>query len=503
MGYSDLMRPPLLSFLTSIPFRMGYVSPTTLFALDGLLYIFGVIGLYFLLKLKFSTIQSFLGALVYATFPTVLFIMGFGFSDLASVSFTIWTFYFLILAVKRDSRFFYLAFPFAMLAFLTRYNSALIIFPICLYILINRDKIKNIKNMLGGMFTSLLLLVPVFIFYGQKFGNMVYPFMAFFGATSTSLSSESAAYNPNLFFFIEKLHLFIGIESILTVLIIAAGFFIYMILKLKREPFDKKMLFNGLNVRNRNTKLKLVLFVALALVFAFSFGHISAYYSEVLFFILAYLLYDFLKNFKIKDLDMHILFFAWFMAFFIFHSVFAIKVDRYFVLMAPPVAYFLILGLSGISNRLKFKIKNFNVIPSILAISLIILILLSTTSYLPSIIQASQKYKVTNEIIISASEWFINYDPDYKNKTICSDIWPYFGWYLKTNVRPMPEFKGDQKFYGGITDYNLTSQDNIAYNKELEINNADYYFCNRPELNLTSYKPIKQFGKLIIYKRSV
>ena len=56
-------------------------------------------------------------------FPLLLLNIGFGFSDLASVSFSIWAFYFMVLAVKKDSRFFYLSFPFLMLAFLTRYNS--------------------------------------------------------------------------------------------------------------------------------------------------------------------------------------------------------------------------------------------------------------------------------------------------------------------------------------------------------------------------------------------
>ena len=87
-------------------------------------------------------LKALLGALLYATFPIVLTVLGVGFSDLASVSFSIWAFYFLILAVKKDSKFFYLAFPFSMLAFLTRYNSALLIFPIFLYILMNKDKIN-------------------------------------------------------------------------------------------------------------------------------------------------------------------------------------------------------------------------------------------------------------------------------------------------------------------------------------------------------------------------
>ena len=189
----------------------------------------------------------------------------------------------------------------------------------------------------------------------------------------------------------------------------------------------------------------------------------------------------------------------------IFHissSIYTIKVERYLLIMAPPIAYFLILGLSEISNQVPFKIKNHNITFPIITILLSIMIILSTASNLSDIEQSNQKYKIMNEKIILASEWLTNYDPDYKNKVIYSDLWPSFGWYLKTNVKPMPEFKNNQKFYGGITTNNVTTQDNIAYNLELENNNVDYYFCNRPNLNLTSYSPIKRYGNLIIYKRN-
>ena len=42
---------------------------------------------------------------------------------------------------------------------------------------------------------------------------------------------------------------------------------------------------------------------------------------------------------------------------------------------------------------------------------------------------------------------------------------------------------------------------NIAYNNELNQNNADYYFSMRNGLNLTYYKPIKQFEFVILYQR--
>ena len=209
-GYSDLLRPPIFSFIISLVFKLGYVSANTIFIVDGVLFIFGVIGLYLFLKIKFNEFESFFGSLLYVTFPIVILYLGFGFSNLASVSFSIWAIYLLVLAVKKDSRFFYLAFPFAMLAFLTRYNSGLLLFPIFLYILINRARVE-LKNFVLGIAASLIVIVPVFIFFYEKFGSIIYPFVNF-SETSTSVSSAttSASYNPNVFFFLEKFPTYVG-----------------------------------------------------------------------------------------------------------------------------------------------------------------------------------------------------------------------------------------------------------------------------------------------------
>ena len=103
---SDLLRPPFFSFIISLFFRLGYTDAGTIFVVDGILFVFGVIGMFLLLNTRFNDLESFLGGLIYATFPVVLLVLGFGFSDLASVSFTIWAFYFLILAVERDCNYF-------------------------------------------------------------------------------------------------------------------------------------------------------------------------------------------------------------------------------------------------------------------------------------------------------------------------------------------------------------------------------------------------------------
>ena len=477
---------------------MGYTSINTIFYVDGGLFIFGVIGLFMLLKVKFNDLESFLGGLLYATFPILLTILAVGFSDISSVSFSIWAIYFMVLAVKKDSRFFYLAFPFAMFAFLTRYNNALLIFPIFLYILINKDKV-NFKNIILGIVASILVIIPVLIFFNEKFGNIIYTFMNF-ESTSTVVSGsiESAVYNPNIFFYIQMFPRFVGPQGITIMLIILLGTFLYLVLYFIRNNRDNKKLFEEM----RLNKYKLILFFVLGIIFLASFGKIVYMISEILFFIFVYIFYEITKIYKFKNLELHLMFFVWFMAFFIFSSVFVIKDNRYFLLMAPPVIYFMILGLHEISNAFNLRIKDRNVIFPVLAIMLTVIIVLSTATQIPNILQANNDKVTTNEQIELASQWFVSYDPNYKNQNIYSDLWPNFSWYLKTNVKPVPIFKNNQTIKdGGVTNNTFNQADSNQYNNYLLTNNADYYLCVRPGLNLTSYNPIKKFGIITIYKK--
>ena len=496
-GYSDLLRPPFFPFIISLFFRLGYTSAITIFAVDGGLFVFGVVGLFLLLKISFNDLESFLGALLYATFPIILTILSVGFSDLASVSFSIWAFYFLVLAVKKDSRFFYLAFPFFMITFLTRYNNALLIFPIILYILMNKERV-NFKHILIGITASIMIIVPVLIFFYEKFGNIIYPFInSISTSTIVSVSTDNTSYNPNtfyfdpnIFFFLQKFPALVGIQGMIILLIIALGILLYFYLKVVKKDSDNKNFLNKLNLRCTTTQIKWILFVVLGILFLGSFGKTFYILSEIIFFAIAYLFYDITRNLKLKNIKLHILFLTWFMGFFIFHSVFVIKDIRYFVVMAPPVAYFMILGLSEISKLIKFKVKNRNITFILISIILIIIMITSAVSQITGIEKANGND--FNKEIEMASIWLEGYDPEYRSKNIYSDFWPNFSWYLKTNVKKVPLFNDN---------YILNQSDTISFNQYLLSNNADYYISVRQNLNLTSYEQIKQFGFLNIYKK--
>ena len=129
------------------------------------------------------------------------------------------------------------------------------------------------------------------------------------------------------------------------------------------------------------------------------------------------------------------------------------------------------------------------------------MILFSTTSYLLNMYDDRSGDRTTNDYTLAASNWFKEYEPEYKNKIIYADYWPYFSWSLKTEIVAMPVIKDGRLYYYRLNNYKIDNNSNIQYNEMLNENNVDYYFSDKKGLNLTSYKPINQFGIITIYQR--
>jgi hypothetical protein len=362
----------------------------------------------------------------------------------------------------------------------------------------NKAKI-DLKNILIGIFGGLIVFVPVLVFFNQKFGNMIYPFVNFEStATTASVATESAAYNPNLLFFVQKFPEFIGAQGITLLIIIAIAVLFLLFLKIRK---NEKSRISGINI-HAIPKLKLASLVVVTFIFIGTFGKFHYLISEVLFLFMLYLFYELTKNLNLKLLDLNLLFLSWFMVFFIFQSIYVIKDNRYFVLMAPAVAYFLILGLTEITNRIKLRINGRNLSFILISTILLVIMLFSTVSQLNDILEVNNNKVVANNEMKQASQWFVSYDPNYKNQNIYSDLSPNFSWYLKTGVKTVPVFKNNQTYPNGVKNYTFNQADSNAFNNFLVTNNADYYLCVREGLNLSSYTPIKQFGIVTIYKKN-
>ena len=447
-GYADLNRPPILSLLTSIFFIFDNLSIWPIFLIDGLLYVFGCIGLYLFLSERFDSLMSFIGSLLFATFPLVLTFAAVGYNDVSGVAVAIWAIYLTYLAVNRDSKYFFLSFPMAMLAFLTRFNNALIIFPIFLYIFISRDKIKSYKNIFIGIFLSSLILVPLFIFFNSKFGNPLYPFLSFFQSSGSSGSTEHFAYNPDLMYFIKNMPAHIGAQSAMIIVFTAVGFVLYLFRMWKKTMFGEKTW--SVNVNMFRTSYKLPLLVLLTFLFLISFGRIHYMLTEVIFFLIAYLVFLITQDHKITS-EMDLLFFTWFIAFFIFQSIYIAKDHRYVIPMYPPLAYFLIRGLSWASSVLKVNFRGKNITSYFMAIILTLMMISSIFTQLPAIEEGNQQNKLFNQEAVQTSIWIKSHDPNYRSKVIYADFPAYFAWYLQMDVKQMPFYVNKEKLYAGGT----------------------------------------------------
>ena len=195
---------PLIPFLTSLLFRLGFVSEASLFAVTGLFYPIAVIGIYFLLNLRFDKFYSMLGAILYGSMSINLMWTANGTLDIPSVALSIWAVYFFIKGLESNQKFFYLAFPLLVLSVFAKYTGALTILVMIVYFLSKRDIIGNIlkyiKNIIGGITTSFVFIIPFLSYYiinGLPFGFIN---QAREVSTETVSSNTAAAPANDLFF---------------------------------------------------------------------------------------------------------------------------------------------------------------------------------------------------------------------------------------------------------------------------------------------------------------
>lgn len=488
---------PLIPFLTSLVFQAGYISANAIFVLDAVIFIFAVAGLYLLFKERFSQIQSLAGALIFLSFPLIFAWAASGGIDIPGVAFSIWTVYLLVLGVRKDGKYLYLVFPLLMVAILARYTSAMMVFPIFLYLLMGENRIKNFKNVIIGVLASSLLVVPFLAYFYTKLGNLN-PLINL--VTSTIMGASGAVddlgYNPDKLYFIYNLLNYInlgplqgvyrqiqnpsqGDPSILAyilviVVLVGLGIYLYRILKKKMENLD--------DGKNRTILQALILVVLLA-VGVWSFFASSYIISEFVFLTALYAAYRLLKGTSIK-LEMDFLFLSWFVAFFIFHSIIPLKVDRYFITMSPALAYFIILGLTVVIEKYKTRLTFKGVKPEHIYLAIALILLISTAA---TFVGHAPKHGYGYHIQV-ASDWLTDYDPSYQDRAIFSDYDPAFRWSLKMEV----EF-GVPRLYVGPD----------SFSRYLIDHDADYYIdaLSDPKWDIPDYHIIRNMSGIAIYQR--
>jgi 4-amino-4-deoxy-L-arabinose transferase-like glycosyltransferase len=491
--------PPFLPFLTSLLFRLGFVSTTSIFISSGIFFFIGIIGMFKLLRLRFNNFYAFFGAFLYGTMIINVKWVANGTLDIPFVALMIWALYFFIQGMEKDQKYFYLAFPLGVLSFFTKYVGAIIFAVMLLYFMSRTNIARNIKkyfkNICGGIIAGIITSLPFFAYF--VLNNIP---LGFINQAERVSSKTSLTVTPNgqplgndLFYYISGIinnishdyntGLLIVIVAVIGVIVI-----VFMFLRTLKNSYSK--------IKGKPSSIHMIpvqvsyfyIFMAISFVMIitsfFTASLFSFVYSELLLFAGMYLLaysltkiiivYDEVDNVWLSTypyLAINIAMAGLFLSYLIFFSAHLTKADRYFTAMAPGFVFLIVFSVEMLLNRFRdIKVKNFN-LKYLIPIALMLLMLVPTVDYLDWV--GDDPLAVSEQQV---ADWIGDNDG-----IIFSDRGPIFSWMLQREVP-----------------YATNIANATALNQELLDNNVTYYISTN-KVNLTSYAPTKEFGSVTVY----
>ncbi|MBO7443714.1 MAG: glycosyltransferase family 39 protein [Methanobrevibacter sp.] len=498
---------PVICILTAILFKVGFLSEASLYLVTGVFCIFANIGIYVLLKNKFSSLFSLCGAFLFGSFSLTLLWWANGTLDVPAVALSIWTIIFTILAVDKDSKYYMIAIPFFVLAVFTRYTALFLLPLILLYYLskhdfftnldllirsrqefskklksyIKSEEFRNILKSCAIAFVLLVLFSATILAYGSN--------LSFITQSSTFASGSKGevinnAYTTDTFFYLHDFPNFlysdyVSFDNVIPVLNGSNPMSFFLI-----GLFAMGILLSGYKLINVKKKEEsrykyhvCILFVVLLAISILCFK-VNSIITITIILIDLLILFSFLKKIGVdrEIYSMDVLMLAWILVYFIFFTFLNIKVNRYIITVFPAFIYFVIYALNEILDLSKrfefFEFKKQNLL-NIIPIILIVFCIFSAFTF-TSTVHYNEDFN-KNKVI---SDYLTEYDSDYMSKDVAVFNQRSYNWFLKKYTIP-------------ITD------DQLDY---LESSNITYYISD-DNFNLSNYTMIYQKEGLYLYER--
>ncbi len=498
---------PVICILTAILFKLGFLSEASLYLVTGIFCILANIGIYVLLKNKFSSLLSLCGAFLFGSFSLTLLWWANGTLDVPAVALSIWTVIFILLAVDNDSKYYMIAIPLFVLAVFTRYTALFLLPLILLYYLSKHDFFTNLdllivdrqefsrklksyikseefRNILKSFAIAFMLVVlfsATILAYGSN--------LSFLTQSSTFASGSKGevidnAYTTDTFFYLHDFPNFlysdyVSFDNVIPVLNGSNPMSFFLI-----GLFAAGILLSGYKLINAERKgeskykyLVWILFVVLLVISILSFK-INSLITITLILIDLVILFSYFRKIgidrEIYSTDIFML--AWLLVYFIFFTFLNIKVNRYIITVFPAFIYFVIyalneiLDLSGKFEFFEFKKQN---LLKIIPILLIVFCIFSAFTF-TSTVHYNEDFN-KNKVI---ADYLTEYDSDYMSKDVAVFKQRPYNWFLRMYTIP-------------VTD------DQLDY---LESSNITYYISDGT-FNLSNYTMIYQKEGLYLYER--
>lgn len=456
---------PLICFLTSIFFYLGFVDKQAIYIVTGAFAVFGNIGLYLLLKRYFDENLSLTGTVIYSSLSLYLTWLANGTLDIPAVSMTVWTALFAVIAIKDNPKYYQLTILFIVLGIFTRYTVLLTLPAFALYYVYEKGfKIdsKDLHYIARGIGIGLILIIVTFsaimIMGSGHFGASGQISNGISGAQGSEIdpayNTDVSYYVANFINFISNSHTYIDGNPVLdNPTPLAWGMLLILIIGMIIWLYHHRR-------KLQKTDIVPLAFFIMGII---SFTRISSMITTLLVLIGIY----FMGHDSENKNECFML--AWIFSNIIFYSYYSIKVNRYLLPIFPAVIYFVLLSIDSINKH--FKI-NKNIIPLALVILFIVQAFVFTYTF-----------DVTNEFknIETVSDYIIDNNPDYENLSIGVYNVRAYNWWLGGNLLAI-ESSDEQTIDGS---------------------NVTYYISNRLLDNVTNYTKIKEIENIYIYEKSV
>ena len=461
---------PVISYITSIFFKMGYYDERAILITTGIFAYLGFIGMYLLLKNRFSSILSFMGTLLYFTFSLNLIGLANGMLDLPACSIIIWVLLFMTLSIDKNPKYFMVLIPLFAIGLFVRYTIILILPAVLLYYLLRRNIQESVKlffvdreslkmkwsdyrnsdefrYILKGILIAVLISAVIFVvitLYGAR--SSVLTQQTSHVANTASADAMDVHYDPDRNFYIDNYLIFLNSNpdfstyisrkyatgmSYFIVFVVSAGILakIYDLL----EPLND---ISGIRIKDNALSILAVAGMILIPYILHVFNN-QHNIIQIALVVLEFLLLDLLLKRHVpakfrdnRNMDFIIALLCMFSIYMVFFSLLTIKVDRYVMPSLIAVAYLFVYSVDYIQRKSEdslsglFEIIDFNeenkrrfLNRKIIPVILIVIILLSTANVL-----ANVEKQDTYENARAVQEYIKENIPDYQDKTIATSF---------------------------------------------------------------------------------
>jgi 4-amino-4-deoxy-L-arabinose transferase-like glycosyltransferase len=444
-GYGEPHRPPFISWVASIPMRLGLMDAWVIQVADGLLSLVAVAAFYLVLRRRFSGPVAVGGATALLVGQIPWLWLGTGYTDLPSVGLGLVALLCLIKATEENDRWYWAVGAAFAAAVLTRYTALFVAFPLLVWLVLRWRPFAHAGRVGQAALVGLAVYAPAAVFYLRRFGDVMFPFLmaASMVESVSTEGGEATIASDGGWWYLRKLPSLLGPSGVepLTWLIIllavwglagAAWAFLranrptawraFGVLLAVSLPVTAELVGAGVGTRPVTITLGLlgVWWILGRMPDADGRRRVPAPLA----------------------LDATLL--TWFLVYFDFHGHQLVQVARYVIPMAPGVIYLVLLGWSSLAQDAALPaVGRSTFLGRAAQVPLAAWLIIAIAS---SVVATPAERSSTVLAAQDTAEWIRESGGLEEGVVVLSDQWPHTAWYLKHPVRPMPAFEDDKAF---------------------------------------------------------